>query len=444
MPNAAALLAQLLPRMSRARQRRLLMTAGDRFDLQALAAVDNSLDRDLRAVTVLGQAGLDAAALALQAAASQPERDALLHVYAALLVQSPGSAERDAAFLGLAAESIDKHRTALRDAVWFFPMGGMFAKPRQDSIEVLLNSDSTALQDLAIELIGRTGNVGLARQLAAGGELASTGTLHSRELALARCGLLATLPPERVTELLRGNEVQQTHVLRMASIAGRPMGLTADVVEPLVDASSQPLKRLAWAMLVMLKPRRAFEVAANSTTLDPDLGLRIFALCGFADGLIPAVAAMLGDADPASPATRDLLLCMLGTLPMEVRTRPIDATARERAMRELVLNALRQSHLGVTNQADSGPWQTNVVIAPDAPVTSVRIRGAVRMRGLPESLPAHTVNMTATMRQALYIELAHAQSAAIGLSAYDVARRQMLALGLSSGFAEALADEAAV
>lgn len=445
MPSASQLIQELLAQTVRARQRRLFMTAADRTTLQALCSVDDMVDRNVRALSVFGSDAVDAAFRGLKATQQPAEQDAYVHVLCATVVQMPDGAERAYMLHNCVSMYLEKHRVAVRDAFWFFPVGRSMFEARDSHVRVALESDDPVFYWLGVELVGRTGNAALAKLLLerrpahAGAEVMG----RSTEMALASSGVGPILKPQAIQRLLAGDEWAQAHALRLIAVTGQ-VGVLQPRQALALTASEHPVvRRLAWTLASLTMPRETQQYALAQPTLLPEIRTRVLALTGYADGVIESLAAVVKSPSPIEAPVKDLMLLSLGQVPMEATTSTVEAPAREQALRDLVLQTLRDSHIGVTNEADQGPWTAQHMLADPDKVAQVRIRGGQR-KSAQGRLALTLMGLTAVMRQALYIEHAVHHRSALALSAYDTARRQRDALGISQGLRELFEDEDAL
>jgi hypothetical protein len=159
-------------------------------------------------------------------------------------------------------------------------------------------------------------------------------------------------------------------------------------------------------------------------------------------------AELASQPDGLSAAQADVLTLALGQVPAELRLRPGNPGTRSRALRALVLRVCRQCHLSVrpdAEQADSSepaeprPWTSKHLLAEPAAASTLRLRQGRRLaEGVPPLGP-WVRDVTHSLRQWLYLERAATSGRALALSAWDVTRRQDLALAVAA-LAPALHD----
>lgn len=445
MPTASQLIQDLLAQTVRARQRRLFMTAADRTTLQALCSVDDMIDRNIRALSVFGTEAVDAAFRGFKATQQPAEQNAFVHVLCAIVVQMPDGPKRARMLHNCVTMYLAKHRVAVRDAFWFFPTGHSLFDARDSHLRLALESDDPVFYWLGVELVGRTGNAALAKLLPGRHpvHVAAKTMERSTQMALASAGVGLPLTQQAIQRLLAGDDRAQTHALRLIAVTGQVGVLPLRQVLALTASAHPVVQRLAWTLASLTMPRETQQHALAQTALPAAIRTRVLALTGYADGLIESIAAVVSSTSPIEGPDKDLMLLCLGQVPMEATTSTIDAPAREKALRELMLQVLRDSHIGVTNEADQGPWTAQHMLADEDKVAQVRIRGGQRKPAQGRLAPS-LMGMTAVMRQALYIEHAVHYQSALALSAYDTARRQRAALGVSQGLRELFEAEDAV
>jgi hypothetical protein len=448
MPSREKLIDELLDETVRARRRRLNVTRALDVRLLGLKTVDSKIDRNIRALAVFGSDALDAAVQKLAGLTHAPAVDALVHVMAACAVQAASTANHQGLVERLFDAYGSKHRSALRDAWWFYPMSRRAFDLHLQRIASMLQSSQADHQLMAIELAGRLGMNSCSQRISE--LLANTpdSILHrSGELALCRMGTAPDTLPKRVQSLLRGSAVDVLHGLRLIACSGLLEGASIDQLLSWAQSPEPALSRLAWCLATICNPAAAHDAAINNTTMEPDLRIRVLAMAGFPSGLISVVRSVTDQLTPATPAQLDALSTLLGDVPMEVNAKPMDPAKREEALRTAVLKAFRATHIPVRNEAKECEWSAQAMLAEPQGSPGLhnrRLRYGVAVRPKESggvALETSVLQMGSLMRQALYIEqsVQAGHPVGAGLSAYAPSRHQLDVIGISHWLGQARA-----
>jgi len=440
MPSRAKLIDELLDETVRARRRRLNVTGSPHVRLLGLKTVDFKIDRNIRALAVFDSDSLDAGVNQLTQMTHAPAVDALVHVVAACAVQALSTSRRKGLLELLFERYGGQHRSALRDAWWFYPMNRSVFDLHSQAIVDMMQSSQSDHKLMAVELAGRLGMTHCASQIAHWVAATSDGHAHRiGELALCRMGSVSETLPSRIEQLISGTGPDLMHALRLMAISGRLEGASSDQLISWAQSAKHDVSRLAWCLATIKNPVAAHCAVINNNAMDPDLRIRILALAGLPSGLIAVVRSVTEQALPVTPAQIDALTTFLGGVPMELNAKPMDVTQRDEALRTAVLTAFRMAHVPVRNEAKVCEWTPQAMLAePDTAhsVRSRRLRYGVGMR-LPENggvvLHPSVLQMGALMRQALYVDQSVQAGRPIGagLSAYASARHQLDVIGIS-------------
>lgn len=440
MPSAQDLIRELLDESVRARRRRLWLSSTRDCTLYALKPVDATLDRNIQALASFGPEALQACNQKIKASAgSRADEDAAVHLLCAVAVQLPDGDQRNRDLQAFMAQYLANHAIAIRDALWFYPVGLNEFDIRHHHVVALLADANPAIQRLAIDILGRRGARTLApllrqRHLAIGtGEHALRPTY---ELALARLGFglptaIDRIP--RIHQLLAGSPQDRKHALALIAASGQTGALTSEQYLEMARTSDAEQQRLALCLATLVDPLVCAQAISRETTIDPALRTRIMALAGWIPGLIRNIQSLTAQTGPSSAENDDMLLTVLGHVPAAAKTTVIDTVAREQQLRDAVLRCLRQCHVNVHNDADTCPWETQRLLAPEALEQPVRVRHGNRF-GAGGSIPTEIASrMSSDMRQLLYWEQAGAAQAPYGfdLSPYANARLQYTVLQAS-------------
>ncbi len=449
MPSRDQLIAELLEESVRARRRRLHITGTMDFRLLALQTVDRKIDRNVRALSVFGKYTLEALDKELSACTPGPALDALVHVAAACSVEMHAHPHADDMVARWFSRYGEHHRTAFRDAWWFHPQSRQGDAARIARTAALLASDSETMQTLGAELAGRCGiAASVPRITALAAELPDGPLLRACELALCRLNHPPSDLPARIHRRGTGDTDALLHALRLVAASGRLELIPTAGYLQCTRMQHPALQRLAWCLATLSDPAQAHRLALEDTSLDDGMRWRVLALAGFPEGLVHLGRSVLQQTSEPTPAQLDALWTFLGEVPAEVRDKTASLEMREQALRLSVLQALRNAHVGVTNQAKHAEWTPEAMLAATDPAQSRRLRfgSAIRRREDGGAALAPAVLQLATlMRQALYIEqsVQSGRSVGAGLSAYAPSRHQVQVIGLSAWIAEAQTAEPA-
>lgn len=443
MPRREQLIAELLEDTARARRRRLHITGAMDFRLLALQTVDDKIDRNLRALSVFGQDALQAAEQAIAASDHAPTTNALIHVAAACAVQT-AAPQDDAVLLAQWFERYGAaHRTALRDAWWFYPLDRASAARHPARVAALLRSTHEPARTLGIELAGRCGMQACLPLISPIAGAAPDGPpLRASELALCRLGQAPVDLAARIQRRSGGAAEDLLHALRLIAASGH---LDLAQVEGYLRCAHMPhpaLQRLGWCLATLCDPVQAHHRAEAHATMDPGLRLQVLALAGFPHALIAVAREVTTQLGPATAPQMDALSVLLGDVPMQVRANDVSPQEREQAVRLRVLQVFRDAHIAVTNDAKTCAWEAARMLAEPDPAHNRRLRFGRAARPREDggaALQAPVQQLGSLMRQALYIEqsVQARQPVGAGLSAYASTRHQMHVIGLSEWLGEA-------
>lgn len=422
LPPISGMLDELVDQAVRARRRRVMAADQPGQTLAALQVSDDTLDRCVTALRIYGDDAAHALNDRLQHG-SESEREAAAFVRLALAVQ-----RSEPQLATLAAELTASHPRAVHEALWFFPCPGTPLAERNDHIDGLLAAAVQGLlpMELALRLTGQRDAGRLRAQV-----------LEYREGAQAPFAAYALAALGVDDDALRGFVDEHLHGTDATLCAA---ALEAVAVHPALAATEALLSCVAhhpchvtdpaWAALCSRDPRLACEVATQDKTLPPELTARLLALRGDLCSLVDLAAVLLERNAPALPHEADTLLLILGELPAELMSTDASADQRSKALRQLLLRVCRHAHVGVRNDADLAPWSPEALFDEPTQVKALRLRFGQRLSAMP-ALPPLLMRLTHGLRQWLYVERAWLMRRRLSLSAWDVARRQVLALSVA-------------
>lgn len=438
MPSAQQLIGELLDESLRARLRRLHVTGRTECTLYALKAVDAKLDRNVLALASFGDDALNA--LEAKVNESQgPMRDAAVHLLCAVATQMPAGSARDQALLQIVQRHQVQHELAVRDALWFFPVGLLEFEIRQDHVDLLLRQSDPMLQLFGVWAGFLRGALQAAvwasdylSHFPPGSQASEAALRRCCELALASLG--AELPDaDRCQKLLEGSAADRRHALDLLAASGRAATqLTVQQCLQLAQTDDPALQRQAWFVASAIDPRACATAAHRAEQLGDEWRVLLDALGGSPESLVRTAASLCAAEEPPSPECSDALHLLLGHVPVAARQTPVDSPLRESQVRSDVLHLLRRAHINVNNQAHVCAWDESQVLATEALNAGVRLRYGHRLVGSQvPGIPVEIASrLSAVVRQTLYWEQARARSSPFGrgLSAYANARMQYLVL----------------
>ena len=437
-----ALLDDLLEQALRARQRRVLTADHPGMHLGALAACDVLIDRTVRAASLHGHAALQRLDARLDVRttdspnpASHAAADATVFLRVSLAVQM-----QERSLADLVRRHVDAQPRAVYDALRFMPVPTTPFQPQDAHIVQVFAQAGRHPQWLpwALRLAGERDVKALQPRIEA---LLPT---HAAEAHVALACMDRPTPdsgPFVDAALLSGDAARIADGLRIAAVAP---ALATDLA--LVQGLDQlpaghPAADIAWGLLATRHPQATLEHARTRAGLPAALWLRLVALTGCFDAVLDVCAGLAAQADGLSAAQADVLTLALGQVPAELRVRPGNPATGSQALRALVLRVCRQCYLGVrpgaeqidsTECAEPRSWTSQHLLAEPAAASTLRLRqGRPLAAGVPPLGP-WVRDVTHGLRQWLYLERAATGGRALALSAWDVSRRQDLALAVAA------------
>lgn len=432
------LLDDLLEQAMRARQRRVLTADHPGMHLGALAACDALIDRTVRAASLHGPAArqrLDARIADSPSPPSPAAIDAAVFLRVSLAVQM-----QERSLAGLVQRHVDTQPRAVYDALRFMPVPATpFQLQDAHIVQVFVQAERhPQWLPWALRLAGERDVKTLQPRIEA---LLRT---HAAEAHLALACMDRPTPatgPFVDAALLSGDPARIADGLRIAAVAP---ALATDLalvqgLDPL--PAGHPAADVAWGLLATRHPQAALAHARTRAGLPPALWLRLVALTGCFDAVLDVCAGLAAQPESISAAQADVLTLALGQVPAELRVRPGNPATRSQALRALVLRTCRQCHLGVRpgaeqidspEGAETRSWTRQHLLAEPAAAGTLRLRqGRPLAAGMPPLGP-WARDVTHGLRQWLYLERAATGGRALALSAWDVARRQDLALAVAA------------
>jgi hypothetical protein len=425
-------LEELIDQGLRARQRRNFTADHPAQNLAALSVPDAAIDRALQAATLYGTEAIPLLDQRITKA-SGSVKDAAVFLRIAFAVQTG-----EAGMVDLVVHYWADHPRAVHEALRFFPVPHNRLQDDVSHIITLFEQiqQDKALASLAIRLAGERDVKPLREaiepliedpDLAADAHFALAcmgGTSKSQATFVQQC--LQSDDPAKISEGLQVCAVDT----RLAD--NQDLKHAIDVMAHEAD--------VAWAILACRYPRQTFLYAIENDQLDTALKMRLAALTGYPDGITALCAELAEHEGGITPIEADVLALALGKIPVEVRAKPNDKTAKSRALRELLLQVFQQAHITVHNDAERCPWQPELILADPEQAVSIRLRDGKRMTNTLPVLGRAVFRVTHPLRQWLYIERALLGRHALALSAHDVSRLQEAAMMIAE-VADALQDD---
>lgn len=431
LPRHERAFDDLIDRCLRAYQRRVLVADHPGQTLNALRVVDQEIDRDIQAAHLYGEP-LRRLLDERLSTALPGQKASIVFMRTALAVQ--GATPVDELITLIRRGVLDQQR-AVHDALRFFPvLPGMLSDHTQH-IEALLQATPRypELLPLALQLVGeRDVKKALPFAQAQTQELEAPGWAH---YALACLGQAKAATREYAElGLSSGNSLLIDDALRIYAV--HP-GLAQHEWLSLAPRIGSRQHGIAWALSALSQPRATHDQITqfSSDALPDDIAHRLLAITGYVDGLIRFCHTACAMDGPLTADQSDVVLMVLGQLPLQARCQPNDPAAKHQSLRQLFIEVCRQSHIALRNDADIAAWEIEQLLANPAQDGMIRLREGHRFNPSPDAVPPLTANLmqvTHALRQWLYVERAYHGQHPLALSAWDTSRRQDLALMIAS------------
>jgi hypothetical protein len=414
------LLEELIDQGLGARQRGNFTVNHPAQNLAALRVPDSAIDRAVQGATLYGT---EAIPLLDQRIAEESGgiQDAAIFMRIAFAVQTGEEALAD-----LVIQYWADHPRAVHEALRFFPIPQNRLEDDHSHIITLFEQtqQDKALSSLVIRLAGERDVKALREAiepLTEDPDLAA-----DAHYALSCMGVATQAQASYVQQCLQSDDPSRiSEGLRICEVDTR-LADTHDLKNA-IDVMAHEAD-VAWAILACHYPRQTFIYAMGEDEQNPALNVRLAALAGYPDWVVALCAELAEREGCITPAEADVLNLVLGKVPVEVRAEPNERAAKSHALRQLLLQVFQQAHIAVHNDADRCPWQVELILADLEQAASVRLRNGKRMTNTLPALGRAVLQVTHPLRQWLYIERALLGQHALALSAYDVSRRQELAL----------------
>lgn len=188
----------------------------------------------------------------------------------------------------------------------------------------------------------------------------------------------------------------------------------------------QTYRDTAMALWTARHPRAALDVIVTAPVNIDDTGLRVVALAGHIDGLLPILRELSTQPAPYTPAQLDVLRMAFGDLPPELTLRPGLASDRNRALSGFACARFRELGCAGLRPEDLQGWTPTLLKDALWPLEQIRLRSGRPLHATNALVPA--VRVSHPMRAWLYFEHAVMTRRTFALTADDHARRQLAAL----------------
>lgn len=432
-PPVRGLLERHIETAVRAYGRRVRMLDGMQ-SLLALRAVDQVFDALVDSARYYGDYALQAADRIAQSVTA-PDRDGAVFIGCVLMLGlvDDASERRD---------QLVRHFHASPAATW------CACQSYGDAAlcELLLRDALPAMNDLGVILSGVLTQVQQAGKVARYAQAADTAMADVALLSLVRMGCAPEDFAPRARQALRGGAPSMS-MLQAIGESG-VAGLEADIEQLAVKRLQGPSARLDGAnapqldyIVALWAARRPLQALATvmAAPANDDTRLRVIALAGHIDGLLPLLRGLTQQSAPYSPAQLDVLRMVFGALPAALTLQPGDPAVRGSALRELACSVFRDCGCNDLQPSGLEGWGADLLNGPLWPLHQIRLRARRPLRTTNALRPAQGVSHA--MRAWLYLERAATTTRPFPLSAHDHAPRQLAALQMIQDFDELLGHQ---
>lgn len=397
------------------------------YTVRALKAVDQRLDALMDVCRYYGMACLDEAASVEAQAQARPEEiagAAFVRIALAERYEPDASVRLDRIAGMLVAQPV-----AVRDALWFY------AAP--DTCGHLLASDDAQLLACGVELAGR---LALPEHIAAVHAAAGRGA--DQDACLLACARMGHVPPraeERWKAVLQGQDLaRQITTLQALGVMGghRLQPELSRYIERITaaDGPSDQSHPVGWAaaadaalaLWTAREPDAALGAILKGLRVPNDTALRVVALTGRIDGLLPVLDFIERQDRPVEAGERGVLQLVFGHLPGELVNTQGTGAERKRALRAFACKVFAANGCAGLEPDHITHWTD--------PALKDRLwaLGAIRMRSGQPITQTHRLTQAFdvghALRSWLYVEHAAVTHRSFPLSHEDLAARQMAAV----------------
>ncbi|WP_284406842.1 hypothetical protein, partial [Acidovorax sp. SUPP3434] len=423
-PPLPGMLTQQMGIAVRAYGRRSGMLRGG-HTLRALKAVDQRLDALIAVGRYYGTACLDAAAI-LDGKAQPEEIAGAAFVRVALAEQHQTDV---ATRLDLIARLHAAQPVCVRDALWFY------AAP--DTCGHLLASDDAQLLACGVELAGR---LALPEHNAAVHAAAVRGA--DPDACLLACARMGQVPPraeEQWKAVLQGQDLarQITTLQALGVMGGHRLQPELRHYIDRITAADGPTEQshpVGWAaaadaalaLWAAREPEAALGAVLQGLRVPNDTALRVVALAGRIEGLLPVLDFIERQERPVEPGERDVLRLVFGHVPGELVNSQGTSDERQRALRALACKVFAANGCTGLEPDQITHWTDPALKDRLWALDAIRIRSGQPITQTHRLTQAFDVGHA--LRSWLYVEHAAVTHRPFPLSHEDLAARQMAAV----------------
>lgn len=392
------------------------------LSLRGLKAVDQKLDALVRASRYYGPAMLqDLQRLAPKLVRQEEPGLAFVHVAMSQMHSASWADQKHAL-----SQYWASHPVAVRDALWFFSGA--------ETCLALLNDADFAFARLGVELAGRMGLPQLLPQVHG----AANRGVHVDEclLACTRMGHLPEKASGHIGDVLQGHDLaRQMLILEVLAVAGQ--NILQQELRAYIDrltASDGPTEEShpgAWeavvdtamSIWVTRAPQQALDAVIKGLRIPNDTALRVVAVSGQIEGLLPVLAHIDGLDRALNSAEQDLVRLVFGTVPGELSNTLGDQATRRVAMRQLACTAFEANGCAGLKPEHVAQWTDPQLKERLWPLAAIRLRHGQPLKN--QHLLDACFDLSHALRKWLYVAHAHQTGQAFVLSHEDLAMRQM-------------------
>lgn len=393
--------------------------------LRGLKAVDQKLDALMQAARYYGPSMLkDLQGLVPKLVAQEQVGLAFVHI-ALSQMHHASWAEKKHIF----AQYWATHPIAVRDALWFYGDA--------TTCVALLNDTDLSFARLGVELSGR---MGLPRLLPQVYEAANRG-IHVDEclLACTRMGHFPEKASDQIKEVLQGHDLaRQMLILEVLAVAGQNIlqpelrayidRLTAadgptEESHPGVWASVTDTAMAIWAAR---EPEKALDAVMRGLRVPNNTVLRVAAVAGHVDGLLPVLAHLENLDRSLNSAEQDLIRLVFKQVPGDLSNTRGDQVARRLALRSLACDVFAANGCTGLKPEHITDWKSTEAKERLWALAPIRVRYGQPFKN--QHLLDGCFDLSHALRRWLYVAHAHQAGQPFVLSHEDLASRQMEAV----------------
>ncbi|CAN7211956.1 hypothetical protein LJR129_000659 [Acidovorax sp. LjRoot129] len=395
------------------------------LSLRGLKAVDQRLQALMHAARYYGPALLqDLQSLAPKVTRQEEVGFAFVHVALSQMLEVSATDKRR-----VLAHYGTTFPVAIKDALWFFG--------NSSTCVALLQDAGLSFVRLGVELAGRMSLPQLLPQVY---EAANRG-IHTDEclLACARIGHFPENAEGHIKEVLHGHDLaRQIPILEVLACIGKSLVHSElhRYIERLTasDGPTEASHPGAWASVVdtamaiwaARDPQQALNGVIKGLRVPTDTALRVVAVAGHIDGLLPVLAHFDSLDRALNGSEQDVVRLVFGHVPGELSNALGDQTTRRLAMRGLACGVfsangcagLKPEH--ITSWTDASVKERLWALAP------IRLRHGQPLKA--QHLLDECFDLSHALRRWLYVAHAHQTGYPFALSHEDLAMRQMEAV----------------